>query len=62
MIAEQRNIVDQLTQQLAEREKTINDKEQQLAKTEKDLKNEVGFNLNFAATTQATVLCILATS
>ena len=40
-IVEQRNIIDQLTLQLAEREKTIDDKEQQFTKTEKDLKNEV---------------------
>ncbi|CAB3979175.1 Hypothetical predicted protein [Paramuricea clavata] len=38
---EQRNIIDQLTLQLAEREKTINEKEQQSVKIENELKNEM---------------------
>ena len=40
-IVEQRNIIDQMTLELAESKKTINDKDQQSAMTEKDLKNEV---------------------
>ena len=42
---EQRNIIDQLTLQLAEREKTINEKEQQSVKIENELKNEVSLRL-----------------
>ena len=40
---EQRNIIDQLTLQVAERGKTINEKEEQLVNTEKEYKNEVRF-------------------
>lgn len=40
-LAEHRNIIDQLTLKLTERENAILEKEQQSINTEKELKNEV---------------------